>query len=96
MTIYENGKVGWEMNGLSSPHHVELTPDLNVRKELCGVPYNFHSPRYWDVMPDGTLIVAEKNTDNLKIIGQDDTLLQVNGMNFAGKGPGRFMTAKCL
>jgi hypothetical protein len=75
---------------------VKLKPDLNVRKELCGVPYNFHSPRYRDVMPDGTWIVTEKNTANVKIIGHDDTLLQVNEMNFAGKGHGRLMTPKCL
>jgi hypothetical protein len=39
-------------------------------------------------MPDGTLIVSEKNIDNFKVIGPDDTLLQVKGTNCAGKGPG--------
>jgi hypothetical protein len=76
------------MNGLSSPHHVVLTPELNVRKELRGVSYNFRNLNYQDVMPDGTLIVSEKNIDNFKVIGPDDTLLQVKGTNCAGKGPG--------
>ena len=33
-----------------------LTPDLNIRQELSGAPYNFRGPRYQDVMPDGTLL----------------------------------------
>jgi DNA-binding beta-propeller fold protein YncE len=69
-----------------------LTPDLNIRRELSGAPYNFQGPRYQDVMPDGTLIVADKNTHSVKIIGPDSKLLQVIGTGRVGKGPGRFTT----
>ena len=69
-----------------------LTPDLKIRKELRDAPYNFRGPRYQDVMPDGTLIVADKYTHSVKIIGADGTLLQVIGTGRAGKGPGRFTT----
>lgn len=69
-----------------------LTPDLKIRKELKGAPYNFRGPRYQDVMPDGTLIVADKNTHSVKIIGPDSKLLQVIGTGRAGKGPGKFTT----
>ena len=43
-------------------------------------------------MPEGTLIVADKNTHSVKIIGPDGALLHVNGTGRAGKGPGRFAT----
>jgi DNA-binding beta-propeller fold protein YncE len=111
LVVYENGKVVQEMQGLSSPHDVELTPsgdiwladagnnrmllltpDLNIRRELSGAPYNFRGPRYQDVMPDGTLIVADKNTHSVKIVGPDGALLQVIGTGRAGKGPGQFTT----
>ena len=69
-----------------------LTPALNIRQELSGATYNFRGPRYQDVMPDDTLIVADKNTHSVKIIGPDGTLLHVIGTGRAGKGPGRFAT----
>ena len=69
-----------------------LTPDLKIRKELRGAPYKFRGPRYQDVMPEGTLIVADKYTHSVKIIGADGTLHQVIGTGRAGKGPGRFTT----
>ena len=92
LVVYENGKVVQEMKGLSYPHDVELAPDLKIRKELRGAPYKFRGPRYQDVMPEGTLIVADKYTHSVKIIGADGTLLQVIGTGRAGKGPGRFTT----
>lgn len=70
---------------------VLLSPDLKIKKILQGAPYNFNGPRYQDTMPDGTLIVADKNTHSVKIIGPDGTLIQVLG-DGPGKGPGKFRT----
>ena len=69
-----------------------LSPDLEIKQELKGAPYRFSGPRYQDVMPDGTLIVADKNTHTVKIIAADGTLLQIVGTGRAGKGPGKFTT----
>ncbi len=69
-----------------------LTPDLRIKTELKGPRYGFRGPRYQDVMPDGTLIVADKNTHSVKIIAPDGTLTQVIGTGRAGKGPGKFTT----
>ncbi len=69
-----------------------LTPTLQLIKELSGSPYGFNGPRYQDVMPDGTLIVADKYTHSVKIIGTEGALLQVIGTGRAEKGPGKFTT----
>lgn len=71
---------------------VLLSPDLKIKKILQGAPYDFSGPRYQDIMPDGTLIVADKNTHSVKIIGPDGTLIQVLGGGGSGKGPGKFKT----
>ena len=69
-----------------------LTPDLEIRRELKGRPYNFSGVRYMDVMPDGTLIVGDKNNHQIKIISADGKLLKVIGSGRGGKGPGEFRT----
>ena len=69
-----------------------LTPGLQIIKELSGPKYGFNGPRYQDVMPDGTLIVADKYTHSVKIIAVDGALLQVIGTGRAEKGPGKFTT----
>lgn len=68
-----------------------LSPDLTVKKELSGAPYNFNGVRYQDILPDGTIIAADKNNHQVKIIGADGALLNVIG-NSAGKGPHQFRT----
>ena len=50
----------------------------------------FNGPRYQNVMPDGTLIVADKFTHSVKIIAVDGALLQVIGEGQVAKGPGKF------
>lgn len=69
-----------------------LSPDLEVKKELKGSPYNFDGVRYQDILADGTLIAADKNNHQVKIIGADGTLLAVIGMGKPGNGPGEFTT----
>lgn len=69
-----------------------LSPDLEIKRELKGAPYNFNGVRYQDVLPDGTLIAADKNSHSVKIIDPDGKLLLVLGENGPGKGPGKFRT----
>ena len=69
-----------------------LSPDLKIKRELSGPEYRFNGPRYQDVMPDGTLIVADKYTHSVKIIGPGGRMIQVIGTGSAGKGPGLFQT----
>jgi streptogramin lyase len=69
-----------------------LSPDLEIKRELRGSPYNFNGVRYMDVMEDGTLIVGDKNNHQIKIISADGELLKVIGSGRGGKGPGEFRT----
>ena len=69
-----------------------LSPDLEINRELKGPPYNFDGVRYVDVLPDGTLIAADKNTHSVKFIGPDGSLLLVLGSGQPEKGPNVFTT----
>lgn len=69
-----------------------LSPDLKIKRELKGPPYNFDGVRYQDVLPDGTLIVADKNNHQVKVIGPGGNLVRVLGAGRSGKGPGKFET----
>jgi len=69
-----------------------LSPDLEKKRELKGAPYNFDGVRYHDILPDGTLIAADKNNHQVKIIGPDGELLLVLGTGQPGRGPNRFTT----
>lgn len=71
---------------------VLLTPDLDIVKILDGPSYAFDGVRYLDLLADGTLITADKNSHSIKIIASDDTLQQVIGSGKPGKGPGLFTT----
>lgn len=108
---FKNGKVVARLDGLSSPHDLEVTsagdiwladagnnrmlllsPDLKIRRELKGPPYNFNGVRYQDVLKDGTLIAADKYTHSIKIIAPDGRLLLVIGTGKPGRGEGVFTT----
>ena len=69
-----------------------LSPDLEIKRELKGKPYNFNGVRYQDVLPDGTLIAADKNNHQVKFIGPDGALLLTLGSGKPEKGPGKFTT----
>ena len=69
-----------------------LSPELEIRREWKGAPYNFNGVRYQDVLPDGTVIAADKNTHRVLIIAADGRLLKVLGSGKPGKGPGVFTT----
>lgn len=69
-----------------------LSPELKIKRELKGAPYNFDGVRYQDVLPDGTVIAADKNNHQVKVISPDGELLLVLGTGRPGKGPGTFTT----
>jgi YVTN family beta-propeller protein len=71
---------------------VLLSPDLRIKRELKGAPYNFNGVRYQDVLSDGTIIAADKNNHTVKFIAPDGKLLLVLGTGKAEKGPGKFTT----
>ena len=69
-----------------------LTQDLKTIREWSGPAYDFNGVRYQDVLPDGTVIAADKNNHQVKIIAPDGRLLLVMGDGSAGKGPNKFRT----
>lgn len=71
---------------------VLMSNDLKVVKVLKGDAYKFDGPRYQDLTDDGLLIVADKNTHSVKVIGSDGGYRAVIGTGKRGKGPGVFTT----
>ena len=69
-----------------------LSPSLEIKRELSGTPYHFNGVRYQDVLEDGTLIVADKNNHQVKMINSDGTILLTLGDGIRGLGPGKFST----
>ena len=69
-----------------------LSPDLEIKRELKGSPYNFDGVRYQDVLPDGTLIAADKNNHQVKVIGPTGDLILVLGNGKPEIGQGKFRT----
>jgi DNA-binding beta-propeller fold protein YncE len=69
-----------------------LSPDLQIKGELKGSPYNFNGVRYQDVLDDGTLIAADKNNHQVKVIGPDGELISIIGTGKPEKGEGKFKT----
>lgn len=69
-----------------------LSPDLEIKRELKGKPYNFNGVRYQDIRKDGTLIAADKNSHQVKIIAPDGRLVLVMGTGKPGKGENLFRT----
>jgi len=65
---------------------LRLSPDLVVKQELTREKYGFRGVRYLDMLQDGTLIAADKDTHSVKFIGADGSLrLQLgNGQVFQG------------
>ncbi|MDP6831051.1 MAG: NHL repeat-containing protein [Alphaproteobacteria bacterium] len=69
-----------------------LSPDLAIKRELSGPPYNFDGVRYQDILADGTIIAADKNNHQIKVIAADGRMLLTLGTGRPGKGPGKFRT----
>lgn len=71
---------------------VRMSPDLEAKTVLKGATYDFSGPRYLDVAPDGTLVVADKYSHSVKVIAEDGTLLGKIGDGNSGEGPQKFRT----
>lgn len=69
-----------------------LSPDLEILKEWSGAAYGFNGVRYQDVLPDGTVIAADKNNHQVKVISVEGELLLTLGTGRPGKGPNQFTT----
>jgi len=63
-----------------------------VKRVLKGAPYNFNGVRYLDILPDGTVIAADKNNHQVKFIAPDGELLLTLGSGRPERGPGVFTT----
>lgn len=71
---------------------IRVNRDLEILEILSGPEYRFDGPRYLDVAPDGTLIVADKYTHSVKVISSNGEVLGVIGDGSPGEGPGKFRT----
>ena len=69
-----------------------LSESLEVVSELSGPPFSFDGVRYLDVMPDGTIVAADKNSHTVKIIDPSGRLLATLGTGRPGRGEGVFRT----
>jgi DNA-binding beta-propeller fold protein YncE len=69
-----------------------LSPELEIIGELGQNEYDFNGVRYQDVLPDGTLVVADKYNHQVKFISPDGQLVYVHGNGRAGKGENQFTT----
>jgi sugar lactone lactonase YvrE len=69
-----------------------LSESLQIVGELSGPPFDFDGVRYLDVMPDGTLIAADKNSHTVKVIDPGGRLLATLGTGRPGRGEGVLRT----
>jgi DNA-binding beta-propeller fold protein YncE len=69
-----------------------LSPDLEIKQELKGAPYNFNGVRYQDLLEDGTLVAADKNNHRVVFIASDQSIRLVLGTGRPGKGVNVFRT----
>jgi len=69
-----------------------LSPELVVKDDLSREKYGFRGVRYLDLLEDGTLIAADKDTHSVKFIGADGTLRLQLGNGRASRGDFRLTT----
>jgi len=69
-----------------------LSPDLMIKRELSGSPYDFDGVRYQDVLADGTIIAADKNNHQVKFITASGELALILGTGRPGRGEQEFTT----
>lgn len=90
LEVASNGNI-W-LSDAGNDRMLLLSADLKILRELSGEPYNFNGVRYQDVLPNGTIIAADKNNHTIKFIAADGRLLHILGTGKAGKGINVFRT----
>ena len=69
-----------------------LSPELKIIEEWSGSSFDFNGVRYQDVLIDGTVIAADKNNHQVKIIDKSGKRLLTLGTKKAGLGANKFRT----
>ena len=69
-----------------------VSPELKILRELSRKTYGFNGVRYMDLLEDGTLVAADKNSHQVKFIGPDGKLRLVMGDGKREEGPDKFAT----
>ena len=69
---------------------VRLNEKLEITQTLGRPDFDFNGPRYQDFDEAGRMFVADKYSNNVKVISTDGKLLQVLGKKASGKGEGIF------
>ena len=69
-----------------------VSPELKILRELSRRTYGFNGVRYMDLLADGTLVAADKNSHQVKFIGTDGKLRLVLGDGKREEGPDKFAT----
>ena len=69
-----------------------LSESLEMIDERSGPSYGFDGVRYLDVLPDGTLLAADKYSHSIKLISPDGGLAATLGSGRPGRGAGVFST----
>ena len=69
-----------------------VSPELKILRELSRKTYGFNGVRYMDLLEDGTLVAADKNSHQIKFIGPDGKLRLVMGDGKREEGPDKFTT----
>lgn len=69
---------------------VNVTQELEMIRVLQGEAYQFNGPRYLDFDQAGRLYVADKYTNQIKVLAPDLSLLLTLGEHQKTEGPGHF------
>ncbi len=69
-----------------------LSEELDILDEISGPPFDFDGVRYLDILPDGTLVAADKYSHSIKFIGPGRELVARLGSDRRGLGPNVFAT----
>ena len=69
---------------------LNMTPELKLIGIVEGAPYHFNGPRYLDFDRDERLYVADKYTNQIKVLAPDNSLLLTVGGSKSGLGPDKF------
>ena len=85
ITIVESFQPAW---GDSAPWRVDPEPLLDLAESGTGDPHNFYSVRGVRRLPNGSLVVANRGSDEIRRFSPDGSFIGSAGGS--GEGPGEF------